>query len=91
MALVLQVILVVRKASFGAASTGVANLEAAPEVAQTESIKYELESASAQAFPSVQLLESKGPRDSIVMTYSNSASRFYRPFLWCGTNASMVA
>ena len=58
---VLQVILTVHKAAYGAASIGVAILEAVPEVAQAKSIKYELELASAKAFPSMQLLEGKAP------------------------------
>jgi hypothetical protein len=37
---VLQVIVVVCKASSNAASTGVANLEAVPEVSNTKSIYY---------------------------------------------------
>ena len=88
---VLQVILAVRKATSGAALTGVADLEATLEVAQTKSIKYELEPASVQAFPSIQLLEGKGLRDAIVMTYSDGVSRFCRPFRCCGTGTSMVA
>ena len=55
----------------GAASAGVADLEAAPEVAQTKSIKYELEPASAKAFSSMQLLEGKSQHDTIATTYSD--------------------
>ena len=87
---VLQVILAIRKATSGTASTGVTDLKASPDIAQTKSIKCELEPASAQAFPSMQLLEGKGPHDAIAMTYSNGTSRFCRPFLWRGTVTSMV-
>ena len=52
-------------------STGVADLEAAPEVAQTKSIKYELEPASAQAFPSIHTLKDEGLHDAIATTYSD--------------------
>ena len=80
MAPVLKIILAVHGATFGAALTGVVDLEAAPEVAQTKSIKYELEPVSAKDFPSMQLLEGKGPCDVVGMTYSDSVSRFCRQF-----------
>jgi hypothetical protein len=39
----------------------------------------------------MHLLEGKGLRDAIAMTYSDGESRFCRPFRWRGTGASMVA
>jgi hypothetical protein len=80
-----------RETTSGAASTGFADLEAAPEMAQTKSLKYELEPAVAQAFPSMHFLEGKGLRNGIAMTYSDGKSRFCRPFRWRGAGASMVA
>ena len=79
-ALVLQVILAVRKAASGTASTGVAGLEAALEVTITKSIKYEIELANTKAFPLMQLVKGNGPCNAIVMTYSDGASHFCRPF-----------
>ena len=77
---VLQAIFIVSEVTSGAASTGVADLEAAPEVTQTKPFYYEVGSASAQAFPSMHLLEGLGLRDAIDMTYSDGARRFCRPF-----------
>ena len=77
---VLQAIFVVSEVTSDAASTGVADLEAAPEVTQTKPFYYEVGSASAQAFPSMHLLEGLGLRDAIDMTYSNGAHHFCRPF-----------
>ena len=77
-------------ATSGAVLTGVADLETAPEVTQTKPFYYEVGSASAQAFPSIHLLEGSGLRDAIDMTYSDGARRFCRPFLWSGTVMSMV-
>ena len=88
---VLKVIVAVRKDTSGAASAEVTDLEAALEVAQTKSIQYELEPYSTQAFPSMNLLEGKGPHDVITMTYSNGTSHFCRPFQWRGTGTSIVA
>ena len=77
---VLQAIFIVSEVTSDAASTGVADLEAAPEVTQTKPFYYEVGSASAQAFPSMHFLEGLGLRDAIDMTYSDGARRFCRPF-----------
>ena len=70
----------VSEATSGAASTGVAVLEAAPEVAKTNRFYNILTNAGLQAFSSMNTLEGRGLRDAIVMTYSNDKSRFCRPF-----------
>ena len=80
MASVLRVILAVYEATSGVALASVADLKAAPEVAQMKSIKCEVEPASTKAFPLMYLLEGKDPRNVIAMTYSDGASRFCRPF-----------
>ena len=72
----------------GAASIGVADIEAAPEMAQTKSLKYYLEPTVAQAYPSMHMLEGNGLRDGNAMTYSNGESRFCRPLRWRGAGAS---
>ena len=87
---VFQAILAVCKATSGAASTGVADLKAALEMAQTKSIQYEVEPDSAKAFLSMQLLEGEGPRDTIAMMYNNGTSHFCKPLQSCGTGGSMV-
>ena len=80
MASVLRVILAVYEATSGVALASVADLKAAPEVAQMKSIKCEVEPASTKAFPLMPLLEIKDRRNAIVVSYSNSTSRFCRPF-----------
>ena len=88
---VLQVILAVRGATSGAALTGVAVLEAAPEVAKTNGLYNKLINSGFQAFSLMHILEGRGLRDAIAVTYSDGKSRFCRPFQWRGTGASMVA
>ena len=86
-----KVILTLRETTSGAASTGVADLEAAPEMAKTKSLKDYLEPAVAQAVPSIHFLEGNGLRDGKAMTCSDGESRFCRPFRWRDAGASMVA
>ena len=70
----------VLEAISGAASTGVAVLEAVPEVAKTNRFYDKLTNSGLQAFSLTHILEVVGLRDAILMTYSNSKSRFCRPF-----------
>ena len=86
-----KVILMLCETTSGAASTGVADLEAAPEMAQTNSLKYDLEPAVAQAIPSMHFLEVNSLRNGNEMTCSDGESRFCRPFRWRDAGASMVA
>ena len=89
--LVLQVILAVRKATSGAALTGVTVLKAAPEVAKTNMLYNKLTNSSLQAFSLMHILEGRGLSDVTAMIYSDGKRRICRPFRWCGTGASMVA
>ena len=71
-----QVILIISEATSGAASTGVAVLEAVPEVAKTNRLYNKLTNSVLHAFSLMHLIEAKDLRDVITMTYSNSKSRF---------------
>ena len=75
-ALVLQAILAVSEVTSGAASTGVANFEAVPEVTHTKPFQLGVGSASAKASSLMRLLIGLVLRNAIDMTYSNVA-----PFL----------
>ena len=65
--------------TFSAALASVADLNAAPEVAKTNSLQYELDPIGVQAFPSMHMLEVLGLKKAITMTYSNDESCFSGP------------
>jgi hypothetical protein len=83
--------LTVYEATSGAASTGVADLNPAPEVAQTKTLYYKVEPASVKGFPLLYLLEGHDLCNTIATTYSDVERRFCRKCWWCGTDASMVS
>ena len=70
----------VSKVTSGVALTSVAVLEAAPEVAKTNRFYNRFTNTGLQAFSSMHILEGRGLRDAIEMTYSDGKSRFCRPF-----------
>jgi hypothetical protein len=76
---VMQIILAFGMATSSAASTGVADLEAAPEVAKTNRFHNKLSNTGSQAFSSMHILEVLGLKNTIAVTYSNDESRFFRP------------
>ena len=82
---VLQAIFIVSEVTSDAASTGVADLEAAPEVTQTDGFYNNLSTTGLQAFSSMYSLTIPRLRNAIAMVYSDGASRFCRPFRWRGT------
>ena len=75
-----QVILTVSEATSVKASTSIAVVEAAPEVAKTNRFYNRLTNTGLQAFSLMHILESRGLRNAITMTYSNSKSHFFGPF-----------
>ena len=70
----------VSEVTSGAALTGVANLEAAPEVAKTNRFYNRFPNTGLQAFSSMHILEGRGLHNTIVITYSDIKSHFFRPF-----------
>ena len=70
----------VLEATSGGASAGVAVLETAPEVAKINRFYNKLTNTGLQAFSSMHIVEGRGLRDTITVTYSDDESHFCRSF-----------
>ena len=75
----------VQEATSDAASTGVADLETVPEMAKTNRFYNRFTNTGLQAFSLMHILEGRGLRNAIAMTYSDGESHVCRPFRWRGT------
>ena len=77
---VLQALLTVSEVTSGAASTSIADLEAALEVAKTDRFYNKLSNTGLQAFSSMHILTIPHLQNTIVMIFNDGANRFCTQF-----------
>ena len=70
----------VYKATSSAALSGAAVLKPEPEMAKTNKFYNRVTNTGLQAFSLMHNLEGRNLHNTILVTYSNSKSRFCRPF-----------